>query len=196
MNTATIESQPKSNTQALSSPSEPNLPAIVLGVAKRKTTIGQTFSSKKGKASLFSGVCAFLKSELGMGKTEHLNSEWTGKVESAIAEFWKTQANVVLSYGSIKSATFDKPSVKFQTNEKGELQASVELNAKIHATRNCKDNAETKLMSTELLRRAKKRMDYMLDNLDKFERSDMDEQRLKVIALESKAGLSADSIKP
>ena len=51
----TALSTPKSNQAALSTPEEIDLVLLVAQVAKRKASIGESFSGRKGKSSTYSG---------------------------------------------------------------------------------------------------------------------------------------------
>jgi len=160
-----------------------DVPALVAGIAKRKATVGETFSGKKGKGRLFAMACAALKSLRGLSKADKLPSDTEAEVREAVSQFWQMQANRLLSYGTVTSATFDKPSVKVDT-ETGAV--ALKLKATLKAERPAADSREEKFMLGFALKNAKKRMDMMLDSLDKYEQSERAEQSAKIVALENR----------
>lgn len=172
---------PPSNVAAVSTPAEIDFEAVVLQCAKRKTSVGTSFQGKKGKNHLFALCCSAVKSLRGMARTAHVSSEDEKAIQDAIAAFWLAKSRDILSYGTVVSASFDKPTVKF--NAEGEAQLT--LNAKLHATRSAKDNAEARLHLSFCLKTARKRLDYMLDNPAEFERDETREQMDKITAIEN-----------
>jgi hypothetical protein len=173
--------KPKNAAAALSSPKSIDYVAMAEAVAKRKASIGTNFAAKKGKQSLFTGVCAMVLSTQGKAKTDKLPEAEIASINAAIADFWKLQANRILSYGRMVSATYDKPKAVF--TEALEVE-SVVLNATLRAERDPKDKAEERLYTLALVKSAKDRMDYMLENLAKFERAEMTAQKTRIESLE------------
>lgn len=173
---------PKNARAARSTPPSIDYVAVVEEVAKRKASIGTNFAAKKGKQSLFTGVCASVLSLKGKAKTDKLPETVIASINHAITDFWKLQAHKILSYGRMVSATYDKPKALF--TEAMEVQAVV-LNATLRAERDPKDNGEERLFTLALVKSAKDRMDYMLENLQKFEREELNAQKKRIESLEA-----------
>lgn len=177
---------------AVSTPAEINYLAECRALASRKTKIGETFAGRRGKQSLFSAMCKQVKSLRSIDPREHLDSETVKEIEGAIALFWQSEAERILTYGEIKSATYDKPSFKVIDLEDGAKDADITLNAKLHAVRKPKDLAEYRLNALYLLAAAKKRMDYMLDHVAKFDREQMATQQNRIAILEMAANKTTE----
>jgi polyhydroxyalkanoate synthesis regulator phasin len=186
MSNRTLESQPKSNQAAISTPAEINLVTLVETVAKRKSTDGVSFTGKKGKQTLFSAVCSAYRSMRGLpkftddGKPMKLTDSVCAELQAAIATFWTSKANEIVGYGEIVSYRKDVAAMKL--TDKGE--AKLHLTATLRAKRQCADLSEHHRTAKILLDKAKKKMDYMLDNAGDYSRDDMEEQRVKITALE------------
>lgn len=192
--------------------------AVIEECAARKSAIGQTFVGKQGKQHLFASACANVKSRLGIpkflddGKTPtRLDSVHTDAILDAMRDFWTKQANRILNYGEIRSASFDKPSAEFVKvmDAAGNLvktKAVPKLNAKIHAQKDCGNDAESALMLAFLIAQAKKRVDYMQGiitpggnqssaGVGKYDREEVDKAKAKLAILEaSKAEYAADAV--
>lgn len=185
MNTQTLETMPPNARQALSTPNEIDLSVIVTQVASRKSKDGVTFAGKKGKASLFSGVCAAYRSARGLprlnddGTPAKLADSICNEITDAIARFWQAKGNEIVNYGVVTSFRKDVSACKI--NDKGE--AELFLTATLKAKRECGDTSELNRTAKLQLDKAEKRMDYMLDNAGKFERDDFDTMRIKIQAL-------------
>lgn len=189
MNTQTLESMPQNATLAISTPADIDLVELVKVCAKRKSKDGQSFTGKKGKASLFSAVCSMYRSERGLpklnedGSPARLADSVVQDIEKAIETFWARMAASLVSYGEVVSYHKDVSAVKL--NDKGE--AIPYLTATMKAKRQCADISEWHRTANLLLAKAQKRMDYMLDNAGDYSRDEFDEQRIKISALEKAA---------
>jgi hypothetical protein len=192
MNTKTLETLPSNAKQALSTPNEIDLGTIVQTVASRKSKDGITFAGKKGKASLFSGVCATYRSARGLprlnedGTPARLPESMVTEVNEAIARFWEAKGNEIVNYGVVTSFRKDVSACK--VNDKGE--AELFLTATMKAKRECGDISELHRTAKLQLDKAEKRMDYMLDNAGKFERDDFETIRVKIMALKKVLGIT------
>lgn len=142
---------------------------IVAECATRKSAIGQTFVGKQGKQHLFASACASVKSLLGMAKfmddnktPTRLDDVYVNGILDAMKEFWQSQANRLLNYGEIRSATFDKPTAEAVKSETGIVTGfKPRLNARIHAQKDCRDASESALMLEFCIAQQRKRVDYM-----------------------------------
>ena len=190
----TLETTPRNADAALSTPTELDLVAMVEACAKRKATIGTSFSSKRGKASLFSACCAFYRSAKGLpkfnddGKPAHLPERVVAEIEQAIVQFWQAQAQDILGFGKIVSYRKNQPIVKI--DDEGRVNAK--YGAILKAERECADVSDYHRAVGDKLRNAKKRLDYMLDNPAKFERDDLANQKWQIDCLEN--ALKAEEI--
>jgi hypothetical protein len=147
--------------------------ALCQNVATRKSPIGLTISDRKGAQSIFSGVCAEIKSRSGMDRTARLDDAMVARIKAALATMWEQQAHKVLTYGRVVSATYDKPSGKLDP----EGRAKVTLNAVLKAQRDTKDDGEYRLHASFLHTQAVKRLNYMLEHLSDYTREDMRKQQ-------------------
>lgn len=184
----TAESTPKSNEAAMSTPAEIDLVLLVAQVAKRKASIGESFSGRKGKSSLFSGVCAAFRSAKGLpkfdddGKPAQLADCHVADINAAITEFWQSKLNDLGSFGTVVS--YRKNYVVAKVADDGKV--SIKYGAKMTAERRCGENTkgtplgEYHLGALERKLAAEKRMDYMLDNLDKYDRDELARQRFLI----------------
>lgn len=189
---ATMNS-PKSNEAALSTPAEIDLVLLVSQVAKRKASIGESFSGKKGKSSLFSGVCSAYRSAMGLpkftedGKPAQLADVHVTKINEAITEFWQSKLNDLGSFGRVVS--YRKNYVVAKVGEDGTVR--IKYGAKMTSERKCGENTngtalgEYHLGALERLGAARKRLDYMLDNMDKFDRDEMSHQKWLIESYEN-----------
>lgn len=168
---------------AVSTPKEIDLVEMVKNCAFRKSNIGETLVGNKGKRNLFSAVCADYKSLRSIAKDTRLDDETVGKINEAIKSFWSRQAQRILDYGEVVSASFDKPSAEF--TEDGKRVTNVHLNAKLHSRKELCDSRERKLNVLFMLTQARKRMDNMLGEVGKHTREAMAAQALRIAALET-----------
>lgn len=182
----TLETLPRNADAAVSTPTEIDLVVLVSECAKRKAKLGESFQGKKGKQSLFALACAAYRSLRGLpkfdddGKPCQLPDSIANSIREAVASFWATKANEILSYGEIVSYRTDI--TKATVTDDGKVK--LHLEAVLKAKRNPKDAAEFRLHCSFAHKQAQKRMDYMLDNLAKFDRDELNAQRRKVECLE------------
>lgn len=142
---------------------------VVAECATRKSAVGQTFVGKQGKQHLFASSCAAVKSLLGVakfmddGKTPtRLDEVHVNGILDAMRTFWQSQANRLLNYGEIRSATFDKPTAEAVKADNGDVTGfKPKLNARIHAQKDCRDAKESALMLDFCIKAQEKRVDYM-----------------------------------
>ena len=189
----TAMSTSKANEAAMSTPAEIDLVLLVGQVAKRKASIGESFSGRKGKSSLFSGVCSAFRSAMGLpkfndeGKPAQLADCHVADINSAIVEFWQTKANDFMSFGQVVS--YRKNYVVAKVDDTGTVR--LKYGAKMTAERKCGENTtgtalgEYHLAALDRLSAAHKRMDYMLDNLDKFDRDELARQKFLIEAFDT-----------
>lgn len=184
--TSTLESQPKSNQAALSTPKEIDLVSLASEVAQRKSKDGLSFNGKKGKQSLFTGVCSAFRSLMGRSKLDDagrvipLPQDEVIAIEKAIATMWERKAVSLVNYGEVISYRKDVSASKIGKNGEAQLY----LTATMKAKRYCADLSEWHRVAKLQLDKAKKRMDYMLDNAGKFDRDAFTSQKLAIEALE------------
>lgn len=184
--TKTLETMPANNSAALSTPAELDLVAMVKQCATRKANFGESFSSKRGKASLFSACCAFYRSAKNLpkfdadGKPVRLPDNIVAEIEAAISLFWKQQAEDILGFGKIVS--YRKGYAIVKVDDDGRVHAK--KGAMLKAEKECEDVSDYHRTVGEKLRVAKKRLDYMLDNAGKFERDEMANQKWQIECLE------------
>lgn len=186
VNTQTLETTPRNAQAAVSTPTEIELVSLVSEVARRKSKDGFTFSGTKGKSTLFSAVCSAYRSLRGLpkftedGKPARLSDSVVSELNQAIERFWTNKALEIVNYGTVVSYRKDVSAMKLDKNGEAELYLTSTMKAK----RRCADISELHRTAGLQLEKAKKRMDYMLDNAGKFDRDEMDEQRIKISALE------------
>lgn len=195
----TAESTPKSNEAAVSTPAEIDLVLLVESVAKRKASIGESFSGKKGKSSLFSGVCSAYRSAMGLpkftedGRPAQLADVHVASINDAITEFWQSKLNDLGSFGQVTS--YRKNYVIAKVKEDGTV--NLKYGAKMTAERKCGENTpgtaigEYHLAALDRKKAAEKRMDYMLENMDKFDRDELSRQRFLIESFDKASKLAS-----
>lgn len=180
---------------------------IVSVAAKRKSAIGETFVGKQGKQHLFASACAVVKSRLNIGKflddgvtPTRLDEVHVNGILDAMKSFWQSQANRLLNYGEIRSATFDKPTAEAVKSDTGTVTGfKPKLNARIHAQKDCRDAKESALMLEFCIAQQKKRVDYMQgiitpggnqsqSGAGKSTREEIDAAKAKLVLLEKSKG--------
>lgn len=172
---------PKIARETVSSSQPLDVNALVAVTAQRKADIGETFTGIKGKQPLFAAVCAAYKNRSGMAPTDRLNAKAEETVRQAIETFWRKQADRIMTYGQIVSASFDKP--KAVIGESGEL-LTTECTAAIRAKRKVKDLSEDSRNTNHLVAKAQKRLAYMLENPAEYDRADVQAQRNQIAQYE------------
>lgn len=197
--TKTLETLPRNNQAALSTPASLDIVALVKQVASRKAQgakDGHSFVAKKGKTDLFSGVWAAYRSARGIPKfDENLKPTLASVTEAAeinqaIADFWRLNAEEFLTFGEQHSSR--KGGIAGKVNDDGTTQTwqSWRMERRKKAT----DNKEKHFFNVTMLERAKKRMDSMLDG-GKYDRDQLAEQSKVVIAWETARNESAKLVK-
>ena len=191
----TLESQPQSNIQAMSTPesSTPELAIDYLGTvrrnAKRKVDNGAQFSSTKGKQSLLACVCDDVRSQLGIAKFDGDNKRIAlpdavfQACKQAIDKFWHNDARELVQRAIDNDAKI--------TTRHGVLMSRIGKNDAIIRSKTDKITAvyspkesEHRLCDTFGLSAAQSRMDTMLDNVGKYSREELAVQKRKIELLE------------
>lgn len=191
--TKTLASQPLTNTVAISTPSELNYNEIVRRNAKRKSDNGAQFSSTKGKTSLLLCVLDDVRSQLGIPKFDENNKRTSlsddvfQKAKQALESFWHTSAKDMVQRAIDNDARI--------TVREGVLMSRIGKGDKIIRSKTDKLTAvynptekEYKLCDTIGLIAAQNRMDVMLDNVGKWSREELAEQKKKIELLEKAIG--------
>lgn len=179
----TLESVPANSVAAISSPQDLDYAQVVETCATRKAKIGQSFNGRKGKQGLFSLSCAMVKSLIGLGKLDKLEIDVENNIRLAVENFWKLQATKILNYGEVVSVTFDKPVIRF--NDEMSV-TSIQGQASMVARREPNNVSETLLWLHYAKSQASKRMDYMLENVAKYNRAELQTQQAKLAGIENK----------
>lgn len=184
---------PKSTDAAVSSPKVIDLVALVAQVAKAKAAIGSKFMGHKGKQSLFALVCNAVRSLRGDakfnkdGSVRHLPEELATDIRKAVNAFWLTQATkMVTEYGEVVSVQWDSPKAKVFDAEGGLKDVGLTWNATLKARRDSKDDAEFRLGLSFEIGKATKRLAFMQDNPNKYDRTEVRAQQDLLTILESK----------
>lgn len=190
METKTIASQPPSNSVAISTPHEVNYSEVVRTEAKRKADNGAQFTSTKGKTSLLLAVADNVRSQLGIAKRDEQNrlvplpDAVFAKCKSAVEAFWHNEARNIVETAIANDAKL--------TVRRGVLMTRIAKGDKLIRSKTDKitsvyspAKAEYKLCDTFGLTAAKNRLDFMLDNLSKFTREELNAQRHAIEVLEN-----------
>lgn len=172
---------PKIVLETVSSSQPLDVDALVAVTAQRKADIGETFTGIKGKQPLFAAVCAAYKNRSGMTPMDRLNAKAEDTVRTAIDAFWRKQADRIMTYGEVVSASFDKPKGIF--TDTGEMTAT-KCTAAIRAQRDPSDKSEDGRNTNHLLAKATARLAYMLENPAKYDRIDVTAARNRIASIE------------
>lgn len=111
------QSTPESKA-AVSTPATIDYVQIVKNTARTKGKIGQSYTGKKGKHTLFATACGAVRSQLGLprfnddGTHARLPDEYADRVHEAVELFWRGCADELLSFGTVVSYRKNIPHVK------------------------------------------------------------------------------------
>ncbi len=193
-----------------------NFQAIIEGVAKRKASNGHTISylDKKGKMTLFSGVAAQCKSQMGLSPLDKLSDEQVNGLNREIATFWNNCQKSLLEEGyrivgvrqHIPKVEYDLgdkriSGVKWLATQKMEKQAAGDTimvllmqKGELEKRRNNMDLQPSKYEREQVME-VNLKLELVSDMIQKLERereekklsnSSVDERKEKVIAIEKK----------
>jgi hypothetical protein len=187
--TNTHETQAPSNKVALSTPKELNYPAIVRRNAKRKVENGSQFSSVKGKTSLLLCCIDDVRSELGIAKFNDANQRNNipetafNELKIALNAFWQTEAQEIVSAALQKDAkiTVRRGVLMTRFGKDNKLVRSKTDTIKaVHVA----EAKEYKLCDMFGLSALQAKLDNMLDNPGKFDRTQFDTVKKQIELLE------------
>jgi hypothetical protein len=166
----TLETLPANNQAALSTPETLDLTALVKQVASRKVKGGianaHSYVCKKGKVDLFSGVWAAYRSAKGIPKfDEHLKptlatASEQAEINKAIESFWRQVNQEFMTFGEHHSSRRGGISGKLRDDGTAETWQSW----KMERRQSAQDAKEKLFFAQQMLHRAKRRMDSMLDS--------------------------------
>lgn len=190
MTTKTLETQPPSNTVAVSTPTGGlNYPEIVRTCAKRKVDNGAQFSSTKGKTSLLNVCIDTARSQLNIakrdadGKPVNLPDDVFQNIKLAVNQFWHNEARELVDKAIAEDAhiTIRRGVLMSKVSDKGEVSRS--KTDKITSVYKPL-KSEHRLCDMFGLSAAKSRLDSMLEQVGKWSRMELDAQRRKIAILE------------
>lgn len=188
MNT-TLETQAPSNKQALSTPKELNYDAIVRRNAKRKVDNGAQFSSTKGKTSLLNCCIDDVRSELGIAKfnadnqRNNIPAEHFEKLKLALDMFWRNEAQDIVKQAIESDAklTIRRGVLMTRFGKDNKLVRSKTDTIKAVHVATAKEH---KLCDMFGLASLQTKLDNMLDNPGKYDRTQFDAVRKQIELLE------------
>ena len=187
-NTMTVESQPRNNAVALSTPAELDVVQLVKDVASRKfhgAENAHSYVTRKGKTDLFSGVWAAYRSAKGIMKFDEqlkptqATAAQAAEINEAINAFWLSVNRDFMAFGEMKSSK--RGGINGKLN--GEGDADLYQTWTMTRKQDAQGLKERLFFAQQMKHKASKRFDAMRENVNgKFDRSQIAEQN-KVLCL-------------